>query len=143
MSKRTWVKDIPALEPEPEPSVWTPLGKRVMVKPISENKQDGNVLVTPGGVAMPTSAAKPSIAGVVVAAGRGCQDVAPGDMVMFVSYQGATVKVKTTDYIVLDEGDILCVLRSRTATAPRAPRGKPIRADAVISRPATRRAEAS
>lgn len=98
----------------PARKVWRPLGARVILKPTEPGvkTEDGSVLLA-SGIALPGTVRRPATTGVVIACGPDCAIAVPEDLVLFVSYSGATVKLGNAgdEFLVLDEADILAVLR--------------------------------
>lgn len=126
MGKRTTPT---AATPEPETPapatgprrMWRPLGSRVILKPTEAGARtaDGN-LALPSGIVLPGTVRQPATTGVVVAVGPECSICVPEDLVMFVSYSGATIKLgaEKQEFLVLDEGDVLAVMRSEDEELP-------------------------
>jgi len=82
-----------------------PLGERVLIKPISEEKR------TEGGLVLPdTSKEKPQKA-IVAAVGK-LEDVElnVNDKVIFSKYAGTEIKIDSEDYILIDATDILGII---------------------------------
>ena len=94
---------------------FVPLGDRVLVRRTDEEE------TTEGGIVLPGSAAEKPSQGEVLAVGPGktLEDgnvqaipVKKGDMVVFGQYSGSnTVKVDGEELVVLNESDILGVLK--------------------------------
>lgn len=94
---------------------FVPLGDRVLVRRTDEEE------TTEGGIVLPGSAAEKPSQGEVLAVGPGktldngevqAVPVNKGDMVVFGQYSGSnTVKVDGEELIVLNENDILGVLK--------------------------------
>ena len=94
---------------------FVPLGDRVLVKRTDEEE------TSEGGIVLPGSAAEKPSQGEVLAVGPGrildsgeVQEVAvkTGDMVVFGQYAGSnTVKVDGEELVVLNENDILGILK--------------------------------
>ncbi len=82
-----------------------PLGNRVLIKPITEEKR------TEGGIVLPdTSKEKPQKA-VVVAVGKLEDiDLNPGDKIIFSKYAGSEIKINDEDHLLIDASDILAVI---------------------------------
>ncbi|MFP4460987.1 MAG: co-chaperone GroES [Thermotogota bacterium] len=79
-----------------------PLGDRVLIKPISEEKR------TEGGLVLPdTSKEKPQKAEVIAIGKLEDVDLNVGDRVIFSKYAGTEIKIDGEDYILIDSGDIL------------------------------------
>ena len=82
-----------------------PLGKRVLVERVEEEKK------TSSGIIIPDNATeKPSI-GIVVEVSSQVDEVKKGDKVLFGKYKGSEVKLDNKDYVVLDDEDILGILK--------------------------------
>jgi len=90
-----------------------PLGERVLVEPIKEEK------AVKGGIIIPDSAKEKPQEGKVVAVGTGKIDangkkipfnVKPGDIVLMPKYGGTEVKVDGKEYQIMREEDILAVI---------------------------------
>lgn len=88
----------------------TPLGDRVVVKPIQQDE------VTKSGIVLPDTAKEKPQRGEVVAVGKGRindagerlpMDVAAGDKVIFAKYAGTEFKLDDQEYLILSEKDIL------------------------------------
>ena len=94
---------------------FVPLGDRVLVRRTDEEE------TTEGGIVLPGSAAEKPSQGEVLAVGPGktldngkvqAVPVSKGDMVVFGQYSGSnTVKVDGEELVVLNENDILGVLK--------------------------------
>lgn len=88
-----------------------PLGDRVIVTRIVEDK-------TPGGIVIPSSAGEKPQRGKVEAVGPGkyengtlrTVDLKAGDEVLFGKYSGTELKIDGQDYLVMREDDILGVV---------------------------------
>ena len=89
-----------------------PLGDRVVVKIVKEEK-------TAGGLVLPDTAQEKPQTGEVVAVGPGrildngsrqAVDVKDGDKVLFAKYSGTEVKLEGETYLLLAEKDILGVV---------------------------------
>lgn len=90
-----------------------PLGEKVLVRRLEAEDR------TAGGIVLPDTAKEKPRRGTVEAVGEGrlAEDgkrtplqVKKGDQVLFTSYGGTEVKISGTDYLILDESDILAVL---------------------------------
>ena len=91
-----------------------PLHDRVVVRRADEET------TTPGGIVIPDSASKEKpIQGEVVAVGPGktlengqkqAMSIKVGDKVLFGKYAGTEVKLNHTEYTVMREDDILCIV---------------------------------
>ena len=94
---------------------FVPLGDRVLVRRTDEEE------TSEGGIVLPGSAAEKPSTGEVLAVGPGKTNdkgeiqaiaVKAGDMVVFGQYAGSnTVKVDSEDLVVLNENDILGILK--------------------------------
>lgn len=89
----------------------TPLGDRVLVKPIEEDEQ------VKGGIIIPDSAKEKPTTAEVLALGNGKKDgethefsVKVGDRVIISKYGGTQVKLDDVEYTILREDDILGIV---------------------------------
>ena len=89
----------------------TPLGDRVLVKPIEEEEQ------VKGGIIIPDSAKEKPTTAEVLALGNGKKDgetyefsVKVGDRVIISKYGGTQVKLDDVEYTILREDDILGIV---------------------------------
>lgn len=89
-----------------------PLADRVVVEPVSEEK------VTRGGIVLPDSAKEKPQAGKVIAVGPGRildngtkapMETKVGDIVIYAKYGGTEIKVEGTEYMILNERDVLAI----------------------------------
>ena len=90
-----------------------PLGDRVMIQPLKADEK------TSGGIIIPDSVNKDKpIQGTVVAVGEGKKaddgsrialDVKVNDVVFFSKYAGTDLKVDGSDYLIIQETEILAV----------------------------------
>src|ERR1700746_1095999 len=93
-----------------------PLHDRVIVKRLEEDR------TSPGGIAIPNTAAEKPIKGRIVAGGKGevpqnvqerpC-DVKVGDKILFGKYSGTEVKVDGEELVVMREEDVMAVIESK------------------------------
>ncbi|MCZ6654544.1 MAG: co-chaperone GroES [Planctomycetota bacterium] len=92
-----------------------PLGDKVIIKRVEAEE------VTAGGIVLPDSAKEKPKRGLIKAIGdgklldsgeRSQLQVKKNDEVLFTSYAGTEVKVGGEEYIIMDESDILAVLKS-------------------------------
>ena len=93
-----------------------PLHDRVIVKRLEEDR------TSPGGIAIPATAAEKPIQGKIVAVGKGrilengqvrpC-DVEVGDKILFGKYNGTEVKVEGEDLLVMREEDVMAVFEPK------------------------------
>jgi len=80
----------------------TPLGERLLIKPIKEEKK------TEGGIVLPDSAKEKPMKAEVIAIGKVEDlDLKVGDKVIFSKYAGTEIKIEDEDYIIIDASDIL------------------------------------
>jgi chaperonin GroES len=89
-----------------------PLHDRVIVKRLEEDR------TSPGGIAIPGSAAEKPVQGKIIAVGKGkilengevrpC-DVKVGDKILFGKYDGTEVRVEGEDLLVMRESDVMAV----------------------------------
>lgn len=88
--------------------VFKPLGKRVLVKRLEEEKK------TTSGIIIPDNATEKPSAGVVEEISQEVEKeniLKKGDKVLFGKYKGDEVKIGNDTYVVLEEKDILGVLK--------------------------------
>ena len=83
-----------------------PLGERLLIKPIKEEKK------TEGGIVLPDTAKEKPMKAEVVAVGPAVEDdsdfqVRVGDKVIFSKYAGTEIKIDDEDYIIIDKDDVL------------------------------------
>ena len=91
----------------------TPLGDRVVIKPLGREE------TTKSGIVLPDTAKEKPQRGTVVAAGPGRKDddgdrieldVKVGDQVLFAKYSGTEFKLDDEELLILAEKDILAVV---------------------------------
>ena len=91
----------------------TPLGDRVLVKPVEETEQ------MRGGIIIPDTAKEKPQQGVVEAVGPGKRgedgkvlpmNVKAGDKVLFGKYAGTEVKIADQKFLIMGENDILGIV---------------------------------
>ena len=91
-----------------------PVGDKIIVERVNAEEK------TAGGIVLPDSAQEKPKRGIVRAVGTGRlldsgdrskMQLSTGDEVLFTSYAGTEVKVDGDEYIIMDEGDILAVLK--------------------------------
>jgi chaperonin GroES len=87
-----------------------PLGKRVLVEPVKKEEK------TTGGLYIPDSASdKKSSQGTVIKLGRTTKEhkfnVTEGDVVFFKSYSPEEIEIDGKTYLLLNEEDILAVVK--------------------------------
>lgn len=89
-----------------------PLGDKVLVRRLEAEEK------TAGGIVLPDTAKEKPRRGTVEAVGAGKLSddgeriplqVKKGDEVLFTSYGGTEIKIGGTDYLILEESDILAV----------------------------------
>ena len=93
-----------------------PLYDRVIVKRLEENR------ASPGGIAIPDTAAEKPMHGKIVAVGKGkildngrvrpC-DLKLGDKILFGKHSGTEVRVEDEDLVVMREEDVMAVIESK------------------------------
>ncbi|MCX7703773.1 MAG: co-chaperone GroES [Planctomycetota bacterium] len=91
-----------------------PIMDKLIVKRVSARD------VTKGGIVLPDSAKEKPKEGVIVALGEGRRledgkvvpfQVKVGDRVLFLSYAGSEVKLQDEEYLILEENDIMAVIK--------------------------------
>lgn len=91
----------------------TPLGDRVVIKPIQQDE------VTRSGIVLPDTAKEKPQRGEVIAVGKGRlkddgdrlpMDVSQGDKVIFAKYAGTEFKLEEDEFLILSEKDILAIV---------------------------------
>jgi chaperonin GroES len=91
----------------------TPLGDRVVVKPLGREE------TTKSGIVIPDTAKEKPQRGTVMAAGPGRRDddgdrialdVKAGDQILFAKYSGTEFKLDDEDLLILAEKDILAIV---------------------------------
>jgi chaperonin GroES len=90
-----------------------PLGARILARVVEEEA------VTKGGLVIPDTAKEKPQRAEVIAIGED-EDmikVVPGDLVLFAKYTGTELRFDGTDYLILDAGDLLAVIRTAAARA--------------------------
>ena len=92
----------------------TPLGDRVLVKPV-ETKETKR-----GGIIIPDTAKEKPQEGEVVAVGKGKtteegkvlpMDVKPGDRILYGKYSGNEIKIDDVEHLIMHQDDILGILK--------------------------------
>ena len=80
-----------------------PLGNRLLIKPVVEEKK------TAGGLVLPDSATEKPQKAVIVAVGKIDEDctLKVGDKVIFAKYSGTEIKIEDEDHIIIDVDDVL------------------------------------
>jgi chaperonin GroES len=91
----------------------TPLGDRVVVRPLGRDE------TTKSGIVLPDTVKEKPQRGTVIAAGQGRRDddgdripldVQVGDQVLFAKYSGTDFKLEEEELLILSEKDILAVV---------------------------------
>uniref|UniRef100_A0A7V4KDQ9 Co-chaperonin GroES n=1 Tax=Fervidobacterium pennivorans TaxID=93466 RepID=A0A7V4KDQ9_FERPE len=80
-----------------------PLGERLLIKPIIEEKK------TAGGIVLPDAAKEKPMKAEIVEVGKLPEDctLKVGDKVIYNKYSGTEIKINEEDYIIIDLNDIL------------------------------------
>jgi len=80
-----------------------PLGERLLIKPIIEEKK------TTGGIVLPDAAKEKPMKAEIVEVGKLPEDctLKVGDKVIYNKYSGTEIKIDDEDYIIIDLNDIL------------------------------------
>jgi len=84
-----------------------PLGARVLIRPVEQET------TTASGLLLPETATEKPQQGFVDAVGSEEEmltDLSVGDRVLFPKYTGTEIKIDGTDYILMDESDVLARL---------------------------------
>ena len=90
-----------------------PLADKVLVERIEAEA------ITTGGIVLPDTAKEKPQRGKIVSVGEGKllddgsrrkMQVKKGDQVLFTSYAGTDVKVSDSEYLIMDESDIMAVI---------------------------------
>ncbi len=91
----------------------TPLGDRVLIKPVEKEEARKSGLIIPE-----TAKEKPQY-GTVVAAGKGKTtdegkviplDVKKGDKILYGKYSGTEIKIDDAEYLIMHQDDILGII---------------------------------
>ena len=91
-----------------------PLADKVLVQRLEAEPK------TAGGIVLPDTAKEKPQRGKIISVGKGKLlddgtlkkvQVKKGDMVLFTSYAGTEVKIDGKEYLIMDESDILAVVR--------------------------------
>ena len=94
-------------------STLTPLGDRVVVRPLEKEE------VTKSGIVLPDTAKEKPQEGEIIAVGSGrltddgkrlAMELKKGDRVLFSKYAGTEIKLEDTEYLILRESDVLAKL---------------------------------
>ena len=82
-----------------------PLGERVLIKRVEE------VNKTASGIIIPDNAKEKPSRGEVVAVSNEVESVNAGDIVVFGKYAGNELVIEGADYLVMEIGDIMGILK--------------------------------
>lgn len=91
-----------------------PLGDRLVIKPVEQEKQ------TKSGIVLPDTAKERPQEGVVQAVGPGRttdegkrvpMEIKSGDLVLYSKFAGTEIKEEEEEYLILSERDILATIR--------------------------------
>ena len=85
-----------------------PLGARVLVKPLEKEN------MTASGIVLPETAREKPQQGTIEAVGSEEEmltDLAVGDRVLFAKYAGSEISMNGTDYLLLEESEVLARLK--------------------------------
>lgn len=85
-----------------------PLGARVLIRPVEQET------TTASGLLLPETATEKPQQGFIDAIGNEEEmltDLSVGDRVLFPKYTGTEIKIDSTDYILMDESDVLARLK--------------------------------
>ena len=85
-----------------------PLGARVVILPVEGESQ------TPGGILLPETAKEKPQQGIIKAVGSEDEmmtDLKIGDRVLFPKYTGTEFKIEDEDYLVIESGDLLAIVK--------------------------------
>lgn len=77
-----------------------PLFRRILVQVVERDA------TTPGGIIIPDAAKEKPTEALVVAVGKGCEEVKVGDRVLFSKYAGNEIVVNDAPHLVLQEEDV-------------------------------------
>lgn len=85
-----------------------PLGNRVLIKPSAAETK------TASGIIIPDTAKEKPLTGQVIAVGKGIDDkaltVKVDDTVLFGKFVGTEVNLDGTNYLIIEESDILAII---------------------------------
>ena len=90
-----------------------PLGDRVVVEHVEQSDKSA------GGIFLPDTAKEKPQEGLVRAVGSGrtldngtklAMDVKVGDRIIYSKYSGSEVKIDGTEYLIISEKDVLCIV---------------------------------
>jgi chaperonin GroES len=86
-----------------------PLGARVLIRPIEQET------MTKSGIVLPETAKEKPQQGLIEAVGTKEEmltDLATGDKVLFAKYTGNQIQLDGTEYIIMEESDVLARLKN-------------------------------
>ncbi len=92
----------------------TPLGDRVLVKPVEQKETKR------GGIIIPDTAKEKPQEGEVIACGKGkmtdegkliAMEVKAGDRILYGKYSGNEIKIDDNEYLIMHQDDILGILK--------------------------------
>ena len=86
-----------------------PVGARVLIRPIEQET------MTKSGIVLPETAKEKPQQGLIEAVGTEEEmltDLAAGDKVLFAKYTGNQIQLDGTEYIIMEEGDVLARLKN-------------------------------
>jgi chaperonin GroES len=86
-----------------------PLGARVLIRPIEQET------MTKSGIVLPETAKEKPQQGLIEAVGTEEEmltDLAAGDKVLFAKYTGNQIQLDGTEYIIMEESDVLARLKN-------------------------------
>jgi chaperonin GroES len=92
----------------------TPLGDRIVVKPLEAREK------TKGGIIIPDTAKEKPLEGKIIAVGKGkvtddgkvvAPEVKPGDKVLYGKYSGTEIVIDGEEMLIVKEEDILAILK--------------------------------
>jgi len=81
-----------------------PLGKRVLIERVEEAK------TTASGIIIPDNAKEKPLNGKVIAVSKKIKNISVGDTVVFGKYSGSELTLDGTEYLVMEDKDILGIL---------------------------------
>lgn len=85
-----------------------PLGDRVLIKPLAAEEK------TAGGIIIPDTAKEKPLKGQVVAVGKGLDEkgltVKVNDTVLYGKFVGTEITLEGTDYLIMQETEILAII---------------------------------
>ncbi len=82
-----------------------PLGKRVLIERVEE------ATTTASGIIIPDNAKEKPLNGKVIAVSKEVEEISVGDTVVFGKYAGSELSLDGKEYLVMEDKDILGVLR--------------------------------